>query len=86
MKGSIMATENETYRWNGAQPVNPGAVTRTLSNGRTSYLNKGVQRARRAARRLQGEARDALTAPERRRKTARAAGFRRHSDRIRAGK
>lgn len=75
---------DKSYRYNGAygQPGSSGPNGRsTKSNG-----NKGVQRARKALKRAQAAARDALTSPERRRKVARAAGFRRHSDKVRAGK
>ncbi len=72
-------------KWDGAYEPVQGAISYT-SAGVMQYKNKGVQRARKALRRAQAQARDALTAPERRRKAARAAGFRRHSERIRAGK
>lgn len=63
-------------RWDGAYGQ-PGAKT----NG-----NKGVQWARRGLRRAQAEARNRLTVPGKRRAAAKAAGFSRHSDRIRAEK
>ncbi len=76
--------ENKTYRWNGAygQPGTSGPNGRTTkSNG-----NKGIMKAYRATKRAAAETRNKLTLPGRKRAAARAAGFRRHSDRIRAGK
>jgi hypothetical protein len=69
-----MATDHD-YRWNGDQIPQPGSVTRTGSDGRTRYVNKGVQRARKAARRLQAEARNSVTRPENRRQFARDHGY-----------
>lgn len=80
MKGSIMAN-----KWDGAYDAVQGAITYT-SAGVVRYKNKGVRRARKALKRAQAEARNALTSPERRRSAARKAGFPRHSDKVRAGK
>ena len=78
-----MAENPHGYRWNGAygQPGSSGL------NGRSTktHGNKGVRAARKAAKRAQAEARNALTAPDRRRKAARAAGLSRHSDVIPGG-
>lgn len=59
------------YNWNGAygEPGSSGL------NGRTTKVNgnKGIMRARRAAKRAEAEARNATTLPERRRKNRRKA-------------
>lgn len=66
--------ETETYRWDGAYDAIQGAISYT-SAGVVRYKNKGVQRARKAARRLQAEARNSITRPENRRQFARDHGY-----------
>lgn len=66
--------ETGDYRWNGDQIPQPGSVTRARSGG-IQYVNKGVQRARRAARRENAETRNARTRPENRRQFARDHGY-----------
>jgi hypothetical protein len=61
------------YRWNGPMYPIQGAVTYRDGQGVTRYKNKGIMRAIKAAKRQEAEERNALTPPERQRKTRLAA-------------